>query len=120
MILELPIRWTETDREASKEEELIRGDKAEEKVKYTYGKLLIKAEDIGPYYDLDPHNTMINDKLGKVYCVTIPVDQFKKIMTEITGNAIMALQVREEIPSKPKRPPQPPSRPKNDDDNILL
>lgn len=119
MQLELPIRWTETDKEATKNEELIRGEIIEEKVKYTYGKLLIRSEDIGPYYDLDRNNTMINDKIGKVYCVTIPIDQFKKILTEVTGNAIMAIQVREDSPI-PKSPRKPPSKPKNDDDDILM
>jgi len=109
MQLELPIRWSETDRERSKTEELIRGDAAEEKIKYSFSKLLINSEDVGPYYSLDEENTMINDRLGKVYCVTIPIDQFKKIMTEITGKAIMSIQVRE-TPS-----PRQNGRPKRDD-----
>lgn len=117
MQLELPIRWTETDVEASKEEELIKGEVAKEKLKYSYGKLLISVNDIGPYYDIDPNHTMINDKLGKMYCVTIPIDQFKKILTEITGNAIMTVKVREELSlPKPSRRSNPP---KSDDYDIL-
>ena len=116
MQLELPIRWTETDKENYKMEELLKGNAAEEKIKYSYSRLLIDAHSIGPYYDLDENHTMINDKLGKIYCVTIPLDQFKKILTEITGNAIMTIQVREEYP-RAKRDGKPP---KDNGDNILL
>lgn len=116
MKLELPVRWTEKDKENEKLEELI-GETNESKPVYSYGRLLIDSEDIGPYYDIDENHTMINDKLGKVYCVTIPINNFKKIMTEVTGDAIMSIQVREEKPVTPvKRLPKPP---KNDEDDIL-
>lgn len=125
MQLELPIRWSETDREASRTARVIDGeDDYVEKVKYTHSRLIIDAHDIGPFYALDERNTMINDKLGKVYCVTIPFDQFKKIHTEVTGKAIMTIQVRveEETKSEPtvnkrKRPIIPPEE---DEDSILL
>ncbi len=116
MQLELPVRWSETDKKAMREEELINGEDAVEIIKHSYGKLLIDSADIGPYYDIDATHTMVNDKFGKLYCIVVPVDQFKRIMTEITGKAIMSIQAREDIPSKPnrKRP-----RTKDDDDNIL-
>lgn len=116
MQLELPVRWSETDRKATKEDMIINGDDSTEKIKHSYGRLLIDSSDIGPYYDIDDRNTMINDKLGKMYCVTIPLDQFKKILTEVTGKAIMAIQSREELPKQSRR-----SRPRSneDDDNIL-
>ena len=127
MQLELPVRWNETDIEKSKLRELTEGEDVEKVTKYSYGKLLISVDEIGPYYDIDADNTMINDKLGKVYCITIPINQFKKIMTEITGKAIMTIQVREEnIPSGPSRnsrnnSKRPPISPQEDtDDNILL
>ena len=112
MQLELPIRWDESTKEVNEIDEI----KEKTKEKYSYSKLLISVHDIGPYYDLDENHTMINDKLGKVYCVTIPIDQFKKILTEITGNAIMTIQVREEFP-KPSR--RNPPKQKDDDDDML-
>lgn len=116
MQLELPIRWTETNKEEQKKEELIHGEFAEPKITYSYSRLLIDSSDIGPYYDLDANNTMINDKLGKVYCVTIPLDEFKKIYTEITGKAIMSIQVKREI----IKPPKDDKKKKNDNDNDIL
>lgn len=111
MQLELPVRWTETQTETSEIEELI-NKKAKEK--YSYGKLLINSEDIGPYYDIDDNNTMINDRLGKMYCVTIPLNQFKKILTEVTGRAIMAIQVKEEYKQDKSKP-----RKQDTDEDIL-
>lgn len=116
MKLELPVRWAETDEEQSKTDELIHGDKATEKIKYSYGKLLIDANDIGPYYDIDENHTIINDALGKTYVITIPIDQFKKIMTEITGHAIMAIQVRTEYKDQTTKK----KNSKDSNDNILL
>lgn len=116
MQLELPVRWTETDKERSRTEELLRGELAEEKVKHTFGRLLINSDDIGPYYSLDENHTMINDRLGKLYCITIPIDEFKKILTEVTGKAIMAIHVREQ----PTRPTPTKKKPRNSDDDILL
>lgn len=119
MQLELPVRWSETDKESTKKDKLLYGEDAIERIKYSYGKLLIDSGDVGPYYDIDQNHTMINDKLGKLYCVTIPIDQFKKIMTEITGKAIMILQVRQEYSQTPA--PRRRRTPKKDDedDNIL-
>lgn len=119
MILELPVRWTEEDKETENLENIL-GDKADVKKKYSYGKLLIEAGDIGPYYDIDENHTMINDRLGKMYCVVIPISHFKKIITEVTGKAIMVIQVKEEDTSRSRRPRGggiPP--PSSEDDDML-
>ena len=116
MQLELPIRWDETDKKEEELNELL--NKPINTKKHTYGRLLIDSADIGPYYDLDDHTTMINDRLGKVYCVMIPLDQLKKILTEVTGKAIMSIQVREEKIQKPNKPPTN-RRSSNDEDDIL-
>ncbi len=52
MRLELPVRWNEADKETDKLNELTDGKVAPE-LKYTYGKLSIDSEDIGPYYEID-------------------------------------------------------------------
>lgn len=92
MRLELPVRWAESDGESEKLEELTDGKVKAKEPKYTYGRLSISSEDIGPYYDVDKDHTVINDKLGKVYVVAVPFDEFKKIFTEVTGLAIMSIQ----------------------------
>lgn len=113
MNLELPVRWTEKDAESEKLSEILN---KEEKHIYTYGKLVINADEIGTYYDIDESHTMINDKFGKLYCVVIPINNFKKILTEVTGKAIMSIQVKEE-PSRSRRTPPP--TPSSDEDDIL-
>lgn len=118
MWLELPIRWTETDRKNQKMEDLLNGEHAVEKTVFNYGKLVIDAADIGPYYDLDANNIMINDKLGKIYCVTIPLSQFRKILTEVTGNAIMTITVKTGDPVKDAPPTR--AKPQSDNDDILM
>lgn len=103
MRLELPVRWTESDKETEKLAELTDG-KISSNIKYSYGKLSIDSEDIGPYYDIDDRHTMINDRLGKLYCITVPFHDFKKIYTEVSGKAILAIQTSEEYKaSLPKR-----------------
>ncbi|MEI6887627.1 MAG: hypothetical protein WCK31_05345 [bacterium] len=116
MWLELPVRWSEEDKSTKKVEELIHGESLSEKMVHTYGKLIIDAMDIGPYYNYDSINTMINDKLGKVYCVTIPINEFRKILTEVTGNAIMTITVKTDTIKD-----KPPTRGKesNLDDDII-
>ena len=102
MRLELPVRWNETDREELEKIKDTTGTLPEPK--YTYGKLSIDSGDIGPYYDIDDRHTMVNDKNGKVYCVAVPFHEFKKIFTEVTGQAILAVQTSEEYrASKPRR-----------------
>lgn len=104
MRLELPVRWTETDKEIEKLNEILDGKTPTTESKYSYGRLSIDSEDIGPYYDIDSNHTMINDRLGKMYCVVVPFNEFKKIFTEVTGKAILAIQTTEEYKaSKPKR-----------------
>lgn len=111
MRLELPVRWEEQDKDADKYGDMIKP--IESKKKYSYGRLSICAEDIGPYYDIDSKHTMINDKLGKVYCVCVPFDQFKKIYTETTGQAILAVQSVDEYNAQNSR-----NNGKKDDFNI--
>lgn len=115
MTLELPVRWTEKDTESEKLSELLN---KEEKHIFTYGKLVIDSEDIGPYYDIDDSHIIINDKLGKVYCIVIPINHFKKILTEVTGKAIMSIQIKEE-PSRSRRNPPSPPQSFSDEDDIL-
>ena len=112
MRLELPIRWNEADKEIEKLNELTNGQTAVEQ-KFTYGKLSIDSNDIGPYYDIDDRHTMINDKNGKIYCVAVPFNDFKKIFTEVTGQAILAVQTSEEY-----RISKPPRKRRPDDNNI--
>lgn len=103
MRLELPVRWNEIDKETDKLNDLTDG-KVKAESKFTYGKLSIDSGDIGPYYDIDDRHTMINDKNGKLYCVAVPFHEFKKIFTEVTGQAILAVQTSEEYrASKPRR-----------------
>jgi len=111
MRLELPVRWTETDKEAERINELTNSDPKPES-KYSYGRLSIDSEEIGPYYDIDDRHIMVNDKNGKIYCVAVPFDEFKKIFTEVTGKAILALQTKEEYKSSR------PKKKKNDDGDI--
>lgn len=98
--LELPVRWEEQNKDVEKYGDMLKStDK-----KYSYGKLSIDAGDIGPYYDMDDRHTMVNDKLGKVYCIAVPFNEFKRILTETTGQAILSIQTTEEyISNKPKR-----------------
>lgn len=104
MRLELPVRWNETDKEAEKFNEIVKGEGASAPVKYTYGKLSIDSEDIGPYYEIDDRHIMINDMNGKMYCVAVPFHEFKKIFTEVTGKAILSVQTSEEYKSsKPRK-----------------
>jgi hypothetical protein len=108
MRLELPVRWNETDKDTEKLNDML--DKETPVVKYTYGNLSIDSIDIGPYYDIDSLHTMINDKNGKLYCVAVPFHEFKKIFTEVTGQAILKVQTSEEYKAtKPRR--------KKDDNN---
>lgn len=103
MRLELPVRWNETDKEAEKFNELVKGD-TPTPPRYSYGKLSIDSDDIGPYYEIDSTHIMINDKNGKLYCVAVPFFEFKKIFTEVTGKAILAVQTTEEYKSsKPRK-----------------
>lgn len=114
MRLELPVRWTETDKEAQKFDEVTKGEATESSIKYSYGKLSIDSNDIGPYYDIDDRHIMLNDKNGKVYCVAVPFHEFKKIFTEVTGMAILAVHTTEEYEAKKPR------KKKDDDiDDIL-
>ena len=111
MRLELPVRWTETDKEAEEYNEIVKG-KAAAEPKYSYGRLSIDSEEIAPYYDIDDRHIMVNDKNGKLYCVAVPFDEFKKIFTEVTGKAILALQTKEEYKSSRSK------RKRNDNDDI--
>ena len=67
MRLELPVRWNETDKEAEKFNELVKGEQVAP-AKYSYGKLSIDSDDIGPYYEIDSGHIMINDKNLFVSC----------------------------------------------------
>lgn len=103
--LELPVRWTEEifDEEGGVE------------VKYTTGRLCIPSEEITAYYDIDEKHTMIRDINGKGYCLCVPFDDFKKIHTECTGIAIMA--IKEIIAPSNGESPKPGRRKRRGDDN---
>ncbi len=96
MKLELPIRWTETDREIEKLKDILDDRAPQNETKYSYGRLIIHSKDVGPMYDIDANHTMINDKNGKLYCVVVPLDDLKRILTETTGIAILAVQTKED------------------------
>lgn len=115
--LELPVRWNESDRESEKLEELTDGKVKSKEPKYSYGRLSINSEDIGPYYEIDDRHTMVNDKLGKVYCIVVPFHDFKKIMTETTGVAVLSIQTTEGTP--PSRRRDNPNLGNGDIDDIL-
>ena len=113
MILELPIRWTE-EKEIDKDRVVIEGDLYRNEKIYTYGKLLIDTADIGPYYDIDAEHTLIKDKLGMPYTLCIPLDEFKRIMVQYTGLAIVKVHPVYLEPNKGNVKPKP-NEPEDDD-----
>ena len=119
MRLELPVRWNETDRELERLSELTDGKIKADNPKYTYGRLSIDSSEIGVYYDMDPDHIMINDKNGKVYCVAVPFNDFKKIFTEVTGQAILSIQAERQLPPQPTQPKKRRDRGDSDIDDIL-
>lgn len=118
MQLELPVRWEEQE-EIDRDRYLVEGEDYKVEKKYTYGRLLINSEEIGPYYDIDPLHTMINDSLGKIYTVVIPLEDFKKIMVEYTGKAILKIKAVTIIPN-PGNPDSSDSSDKSTDDGIIF
>lgn len=118
MILELPIRWTET-KEVDKDRAMIEGDSYVAEKIYTYGRLLIDTADIGPYYDIDTEHTLIKDKLGMPYTLCVPLDEFKKIMVQYTGLAIVKVHAVFLEPNKGNVKPEKPKQTEDDDDILF-
>ena len=114
MILELPVRWTE-DKEIDKDKFLIEGESYKTEKLYTYGRLLIDTEDVGPYYDIDKEHTLISDKLGRSFTLCIPLDEFKKIMVQYTGLAIVKVSSVILTPNMENVKPKTKTKPKDDD-----
>ncbi len=96
MKLDLPIKWKDI-QSFPEDEALTRRalNQDDQLIVYEPGFLTIDTNDIENWNEGDDDCTSIRTYSGLAYSVTIPYDEFKALWTQITGEAIVIIRVKE-------------------------
>lgn len=100
--VELPVRWSEE----------IENEDGSVTSSHSYGRIVINLKDIRNYNIMDENHTIVRTYQNDSYCINLPFETFKDLVSNFTGMTIHVINVviNEE---KPKR------RKKNDDDMLM-
>jgi hypothetical protein len=96
MKVNLPVNWKDL-KHLSEDEKLERRvlDKEENEIEHTEGFLTIDTDSIEDWNASDSMNTTIRTFTDKMYSVSMPHEEFDKLWTQLTGQSIIEIRVKQ-------------------------
>lgn len=101
MKIELPIRWKGT-RELSDDEQLQRRvlNQEEEEIEFSYGFITLDTADIRTWNPSDENCITLRTYFEDAYTIAIEHEEFNKLWTQLTGQDIVRIRMKEVKKSK--------------------